>query len=133
MTVVVVVVVFRNRDQLPAQTGAHHCGHDAVHLHAGGVEVAGVRREHHQGPVDEAVVGDEVSGWGRIHANVQRVCEVSRAARAGRAWPPDVAKLARWSRHRRELVGVMEAVPRDETYCDPPALFHVSGDYSFIR
>lgn len=35
--------------------------------------------------------------------------------------------------HRRELVGVVEAVPRDETYCDPPALFHVSGDYSFIR
>lgn len=34
---------------------------------------------------------------------------------------------------RRELVGVVEPVPRDETYCDPPALFHVSGDYSFIR
>ncbi|MEQ2158537.1 hypothetical protein GOODEAATRI_013382 [Goodea atripinnis] len=35
--------------------------------------------------------------------------------------------------NRRELVGVAEPVPRDETYCDPPALFHVSGDYSFIR
>lgn len=35
--------------------------------------------------------------------------------------------------NRRELVGVVEPVPRDETYCDPPALFHVSGDYSFIR
>lgn len=30
-------------------------------------------------------------------------------------------------------MGVVEPVPRDETYCDPPALFHVSGDYSFIR
>lgn len=56
------VVVFRHRDQLPAETGAHHRGHHAVHLHAGGVEVAGVRRKHHQGRVDEAVVGDEVSG-----------------------------------------------------------------------
>lgn len=53
--------VFRNRDQLPAEAGAHHRGHAAVHLHAGGVEVAGARREHHQGPVDEALVGDEVS------------------------------------------------------------------------
>lgn len=34
---------------------------------------------------------------------------------------------------KREMVGVVEPVPRDETYCDPPALFHVSGDYSFIR
>lgn len=34
---------------------------------------------------------------------------------------------------RRDLVGVMEPVPHNETYCDPPALFHVSGDYSFIR
>lgn len=60
------VVVFRNRDQLLAETGAHHRGHAALHLHAGGVEVAGVRGKHHQGPVDEAVVGDEVSapGWG---------------------------------------------------------------------
>lgn len=35
--------------------------------------------------------------------------------------------------NRRDKVGVVEPVPRDETYCDPPALFHVSGDYSFIR
>lgn len=54
-------VVFRNRDQLPAKTGAHHRGHAAVHLHAGGVEVAGVRRKHQQGRMDEEVVGDEVS------------------------------------------------------------------------
>ncbi|XP_070818844.1 angiotensin-converting enzyme 2 [Chaetodon trifascialis] len=38
-----------------------------------------------------------------------------------------------WWEMKRELVGVVEAVPRDEDYCDPPALFHVSGDYSFIR
>ncbi|KAK2853827.1 hypothetical protein Q5P01_006488 [Channa striata] len=41
--------------------------------------------------------------------------------------------MERWWEMKRELVGVMEPVPRDETYCDPPALFHVSGDYSFIR
>ncbi|KAM9765453.1 angiotensin-converting enzyme 2 [Menidia menidia] len=41
--------------------------------------------------------------------------------------------MARWWEMKRELVGVVEPVPRDETYCDPPALFHVSGDYSFIR
>uniref|UniRef100_A0A3Q0R8E8 Angiotensin-converting enzyme n=1 Tax=Amphilophus citrinellus TaxID=61819 RepID=A0A3Q0R8E8_AMPCI len=41
--------------------------------------------------------------------------------------------MQRWWEMKRELVGVMEPVPRDETYCDPPALFHVSGDYSFIR
>uniref|UniRef100_A0A3Q3NGY4 Angiotensin-converting enzyme n=1 Tax=Labrus bergylta TaxID=56723 RepID=A0A3Q3NGY4_9LABR len=39
--------------------------------------------------------------------------------------------MERWW-EMRELVGVVEPVPRDETYCDPPALFHVSGDYSFI-
>ncbi|XP_063056336.1 angiotensin-converting enzyme 2-like [Engraulis encrasicolus] len=38
-----------------------------------------------------------------------------------------------WWDMKRELVGVIEPLPRDETYCDPPALFHVSGDYSFIR
>ncbi|XP_041660894.1 angiotensin-converting enzyme 2 [Cheilinus undulatus] len=38
-----------------------------------------------------------------------------------------------WWEMKRELVGVVEPVPRDESYCDPPALFHVSGDYSFIR
>ncbi|XP_008290762.1 angiotensin-converting enzyme 2 [Stegastes partitus] len=41
--------------------------------------------------------------------------------------------MARWWEMKRELVGVVEPVPRDESYCDPPALFHVSGDYSFIR
>ncbi|KAF1392660.1 hypothetical protein PFLUV_G00030370 [Perca fluviatilis] len=41
--------------------------------------------------------------------------------------------MKRWWEMKRELVGVVEPVPRDETYCDPPALFHVSGDYSFIR
>ena len=34
---------------------------------------------------------------------------------------------------RRDLVGVVEPLPRDETYCDPPALYHVSSDFSFIR
>ncbi|KAL1265889.1 hypothetical protein QQF64_003916 [Cirrhinus molitorella] len=38
-----------------------------------------------------------------------------------------------WWQMKRELVGVAEPVPRNESYCDPPALFHVSGDYSFIR
>jgi len=41
--------------------------------------------------------------------------------------------MEHWWNMKRELVGVVEPVPRDETYCDPPALFHVSGDYSFIR
>ncbi|XP_075996407.1 angiotensin-converting enzyme 2 [Genypterus blacodes] len=41
--------------------------------------------------------------------------------------------MQRWWEMKREMVGVVEPVPRDETYCDPPALFHVSGDYSFIR
>ncbi|KAE8297480.1 Angiotensin-converting enzyme 2 [Larimichthys crocea] len=41
--------------------------------------------------------------------------------------------MKRWWEMKRDLVGVVEPVPRDETYCDPPALFHVSGDYSFIR
>uniref|UniRef100_A0A8B9ZY05 Angiotensin-converting enzyme n=1 Tax=Anas zonorhyncha TaxID=75864 RepID=A0A8B9ZY05_9AVES len=35
--------------------------------------------------------------------------------------------------HRRDIVGVVEPVPHDETYCDPAALFHVANDYSFIR
>ncbi|XP_009082150.1 PREDICTED: angiotensin-converting enzyme 2, partial [Acanthisitta chloris] len=34
---------------------------------------------------------------------------------------------------KREIVGVMEPVPHDETYCDAAALFHVANDYSFIR
>ncbi|KAM3625521.1 uncharacterized protein V6R79_013443 [Siganus canaliculatus] len=41
--------------------------------------------------------------------------------------------MQKWWEMKRELVGVVEPVPRDESYCDPPALFHVSGDYSFIR
>ncbi|XP_047437247.1 angiotensin-converting enzyme 2 [Mugil cephalus] len=41
--------------------------------------------------------------------------------------------MQRWWEMKRDLVGVAEPFPRDETYCDPPALFHVSGDYSFIR
>ncbi|XP_063068775.1 angiotensin-converting enzyme 2 [Engraulis encrasicolus] len=41
--------------------------------------------------------------------------------------------MEEWWRMKREMVGVVEPLPRDESYCDPPALFHVSGDYSFIR
>uniref|UniRef100_A0AAY4C5X9 Angiotensin-converting enzyme n=1 Tax=Denticeps clupeoides TaxID=299321 RepID=A0AAY4C5X9_9TELE len=41
--------------------------------------------------------------------------------------------MLRWWEMKRKLVGVAEPLPRDESYCDPPALFHVSGDYSFIR
>ncbi|XP_004417740.1 PREDICTED: angiotensin-converting enzyme 2-like, partial [Odobenus rosmarus divergens] len=33
----------------------------------------------------------------------------------------------------RDLVGVVEPLPHDETYCDPASLFHVANDYSFIR
>ncbi|XP_008589262.1 PREDICTED: angiotensin-converting enzyme 2-like, partial [Galeopterus variegatus] len=33
----------------------------------------------------------------------------------------------------REIVGVVEPVPHDETYCDSASLFHVANDYSFIR
>ncbi|KAM9320348.1 angiotensin-converting enzyme 2 [Gastrophryne carolinensis] len=38
-----------------------------------------------------------------------------------------------WWEMKRDLVGVVEPVPHDETYCDPAALFHVANDYSFIR
>lgn len=41
--------------------------------------------------------------------------------------------MLQWWRMKRDYVGVVEPLPRDESYCDPPALFHVSGDYSFIR
>ncbi|KAL1021764.1 hypothetical protein UPYG_G00017680 [Umbra pygmaea] len=41
--------------------------------------------------------------------------------------------MQRWWEMKRDMVGVVEPLPRDETYCDPAALFHVSGDYSFIR
>lgn len=76
------------------------------------------------------------TGWssgGRWSKHGLVGCQVSRVVGVDHAQPPDVTKLTQCCRHRRELVGVMEAVPRDETYCDPPALFHVSGDYSFIR
>uniref|UniRef100_A0A8B9VML1 Angiotensin-converting enzyme n=1 Tax=Anas zonorhyncha TaxID=75864 RepID=A0A8B9VML1_9AVES len=38
-----------------------------------------------------------------------------------------------WWEMKRDIVGVVEPVPHDETYCDPAALFHVANDYSFIR
>ncbi|KAJ8252833.1 hypothetical protein GJAV_G00206100 [Gymnothorax javanicus] len=41
--------------------------------------------------------------------------------------------MQRWWEMKREMVGVVEPLPRDETYCDPAALYHVSSDYSFIR
>lgn len=115
----------RDRDQFSVETSTDHCGHNALHLHAGGMEVAGVQWEHQKGWMDEAVVEHEVSRfhsvlwwkspmWLQCHAVV-------------------VLHLLTFVLGRRDLVGVMEPVPRDETYCDPPALFHVSGDYSFIR
>lgn len=39
----------------------------------------------------------------------------------------------KWWEMKREIVGVVEPVPHDETYCDPASLFHVANDYSFIR
>ncbi|XP_035182951.1 angiotensin-converting enzyme 2 [Oxyura jamaicensis] len=41
--------------------------------------------------------------------------------------------MKRWWEMKRDIVGVVEPVPHDETYCDPAALFHVANDYSFIR
>ncbi|XP_030642567.1 angiotensin-converting enzyme 2-like [Chanos chanos] len=41
--------------------------------------------------------------------------------------------MLRWWEMKRDLVGVVEPLPRDESYCDPPALYHVSNDFSFIR
>lgn len=41
--------------------------------------------------------------------------------------------MKKWWEMKREIVGVVEPLPHDETYCDPAALFHVSNDYSFIR
>ncbi|NXE27194.1 ACE2 enzyme, partial [Ardeotis kori] len=38
-----------------------------------------------------------------------------------------------WWEMKREIVGVVEPILHDETYCDPAALFHVANDYSFIR
>ncbi|XP_037678580.1 angiotensin-converting enzyme 2 isoform X2 [Choloepus didactylus] len=39
----------------------------------------------------------------------------------------------KWWEMKQEIVGVMEPVPHDESYCDPATLFHVANDYSFIR
>ncbi|XP_037369021.1 angiotensin-converting enzyme 2 [Talpa occidentalis] len=39
----------------------------------------------------------------------------------------------KWWEMKREIVGVAEPVPHDESYCDPATLFHVANDYSFIR
>ncbi|KAL1766044.1 angiotensin-converting enzyme 2 [Sigmodon hispidus] len=41
--------------------------------------------------------------------------------------------MEKWWAMKREIVGVVEPLPHDETYCDPATLFHVSNDYSFIR
>ncbi|XP_020642422.3 angiotensin-converting enzyme 2 isoform X1 [Pogona vitticeps] len=41
--------------------------------------------------------------------------------------------MKKWWEMKREIVGVVEPLPHDETYCDPAALFHVANDYSFIR
>nr|QKE49998.1 angiotensin-converting enzyme 2 [Megaderma lyra] len=41
--------------------------------------------------------------------------------------------MSKWWEMKREIVGVVEPLPHDETYCDPASLFHVSNDYSFIR
>lgn len=41
--------------------------------------------------------------------------------------------MEKWWEMKREIVGVVEPIPHDETYCDPASLFHVANDYSFIR
>uniref|UniRef100_A0A7N5K0K8 Angiotensin-converting enzyme n=1 Tax=Ailuropoda melanoleuca TaxID=9646 RepID=A0A7N5K0K8_AILME len=41
--------------------------------------------------------------------------------------------MKKWWEMKRDLVGVVEPLPHDETYCDPASLFHVANDYSFIR
>nr|ALJ94035.1 angiotensin converting enzyme 2 [Rhinolophus alcyone] len=41
--------------------------------------------------------------------------------------------MTKWWEMKRKIVGVVEPVPHDETYCDPASLFHVANDYSFIR
>ncbi|XP_074849577.1 angiotensin-converting enzyme 2 [Carettochelys insculpta] len=41
--------------------------------------------------------------------------------------------MKKWWEMKQAIVGVVEPVPHDETYCDPAALFHVANDYSFIR
>ncbi|XP_012887573.1 PREDICTED: angiotensin-converting enzyme 2 isoform X2 [Dipodomys ordii] len=46
---------------------------------------------------------------------------------------PQEQWMKTWWEMKREIVGVVEPVPHDETYCDPASLFHVSNDFSFIR
>lgn len=46
---------------------------------------------------------------------------------------PQEQWMKKWWEMKRDIVGVVEPLPHDETYCDPAALFHVSNDYSFIR
>lgn len=41
--------------------------------------------------------------------------------------------MKKWWEMKRNIVGVVEPLPHDETYCDPAVLFHVSNDFSFIR
>uniref|UniRef100_H3B2W0 Angiotensin-converting enzyme n=1 Tax=Latimeria chalumnae TaxID=7897 RepID=H3B2W0_LATCH len=41
--------------------------------------------------------------------------------------------MKKWWEMKRELVGVVDPLPHDESFCDPAALFHVANDYSFIR
>ncbi|XP_059506424.1 angiotensin-converting enzyme 2 [Stegostoma tigrinum] len=41
--------------------------------------------------------------------------------------------MKRFWEMKRKIVGVVEPLLHDETYCDPAALYHVSNDYSFIR
>ncbi|XP_068956740.1 angiotensin-converting enzyme 2 isoform X1 [Petaurus breviceps papuanus] len=41
--------------------------------------------------------------------------------------------MKKWWEMKHDIVGVVEPVPHDETYCDPAMLFHVANDYSFIR
>uniref|UniRef100_A0A4X2M679 Angiotensin-converting enzyme n=1 Tax=Vombatus ursinus TaxID=29139 RepID=A0A4X2M679_VOMUR len=41
--------------------------------------------------------------------------------------------MKKWWEMKRDIVGVVEPLPHDETYCDPATLFHVANDYSFIR
>ncbi|XP_008105455.2 angiotensin-converting enzyme 2 [Anolis carolinensis] len=46
---------------------------------------------------------------------------------------PNDQWMSKWWELKREIVGVVEPLPHDETYCDPAVLFHVANDYSFIR
>ncbi|XP_072440825.1 angiotensin-converting enzyme 2 isoform X2 [Chiloscyllium punctatum] len=46
---------------------------------------------------------------------------------------PEDQWMKKYWEMKRRIVGVVEPLPHDETYCDPAALYHVSNDYSFIR